>query len=207
MMICCSSNNNIKQLLILDEADRCLDLGFSSTLNSILENLPQQRQTLLFSATHEGMYNNNKLKDLARLSLRSESTKIVNIYNSNHSNNEYSIKDNKNNRNENNDDRIQNSAPTPNRLLQKYMIVQSSSKLNMLWSFLKTHLNKKVLIFFSTCKQVQFFHELFKKLRPGVPVRMLHGNLRQSKRMLTFHEFSDNKVSKMVLFATDVASR
>lgn len=36
---------------MLDEADRCLDMGFEKTMNSIIENLPPKRQTLLFSAT------------------------------------------------------------------------------------------------------------------------------------------------------------
>lgn len=36
---------------MLDEADRCLDMGFEKTMNSIIENLPLERQTLLFSAT------------------------------------------------------------------------------------------------------------------------------------------------------------
>lgn len=36
---------------MLDEADRCLDMGFEKTMNSIIENLPPERKTLLFSAT------------------------------------------------------------------------------------------------------------------------------------------------------------
>lgn len=40
------------QLLVLDEADRILDMGFAATLDAILDNLPHKdRQTLLFSAT------------------------------------------------------------------------------------------------------------------------------------------------------------
>jgi superfamily II DNA/RNA helicase len=39
------------EFLVLDEADRMLELGFSSQLNRILEELPLNRQTLLFSAT------------------------------------------------------------------------------------------------------------------------------------------------------------
>ncbi|XAH21823.1 DEAD/DEAH box helicase [Xylophilus sp. GW821-FHT01B05] len=38
-------------LLVLDEADRLLDLGFSEELNRVLALLPQQRQNLFFSAT------------------------------------------------------------------------------------------------------------------------------------------------------------
>src|SRR3984893_17829682 len=37
--------------LVLDEADRLLDLGFAVELTSIIERLPQRRQNLLFSAT------------------------------------------------------------------------------------------------------------------------------------------------------------
>lgn len=39
------------QQLVLDEADRMLDMGFQEALDAILEYVPSQRQTLLFSAT------------------------------------------------------------------------------------------------------------------------------------------------------------
>jgi len=39
------------QTLVLDEADRMLDLGFARELNAVFAALPTQRQTLLFSAT------------------------------------------------------------------------------------------------------------------------------------------------------------
>ena len=39
------------QTLVLDEADRMLDLGFARELNAVFAALPAQRQTLLFSAT------------------------------------------------------------------------------------------------------------------------------------------------------------
>jgi ATP-dependent RNA helicase DDX10/DBP4 len=52
------------QILAIDETDRVLDLGFSRTLNAIIDGLPHKRQTLLFSATQ---YKN--IKKLARLHL------------------------------------------------------------------------------------------------------------------------------------------
>ena len=45
---------------VLDEADRILDMGFAQAMNAIVENLPSERQTLLFSAT-QTKYVMNKL--------------------------------------------------------------------------------------------------------------------------------------------------
>lgn len=42
--------NNLLSL-VLDEADRCLDLGFMGTMDAIVANLPKTRHTMLFSAT------------------------------------------------------------------------------------------------------------------------------------------------------------
>ncbi|KAK9886414.1 hypothetical protein WA026_016693 [Henosepilachna vigintioctopunctata] len=53
------------EILILDEADRLLDLGFQNTLNTILSYFPRQRRTGLFSATQT-----NEVKDLIRAGLR-----------------------------------------------------------------------------------------------------------------------------------------
>jgi ATP-dependent RNA helicase DDX49/DBP8 len=39
------------QFLVLDEADRLLEVGFEQEIRVVLENLPSTRQTLLFSAT------------------------------------------------------------------------------------------------------------------------------------------------------------
>ncbi|UNI16788.1 RNA helicase [Purpureocillium takamizusanense] len=53
------------QILVLDEADRIMDMGFRSAVDALVEHLPKTRQTLMFSATQS-----KKVSDLARLSLK-----------------------------------------------------------------------------------------------------------------------------------------
>ena len=55
------------QVLVLDEVDRMLDMGFKREVDEIIRNLPRKKQTLLFSATVT-----KSLKDLARINMSKE---------------------------------------------------------------------------------------------------------------------------------------
>lgn len=69
--------------LILDEADRMLDMGFINDIRKILEVLPKQKQTLLFSATYseeikklsDRLLNSPVLIEVARRNTASETVK------------------------------------------------------------------------------------------------------------------------------------
>ncbi|GJT90404.1 DEAD-box ATP-dependent RNA helicase 32 [Tanacetum coccineum] len=95
-------------------------------------------------------------------------------------------------------------AATPTRLRQKVMLVPLDQKLDMLWSFIKNHLNSRILVFLSSCKQVRFVYEAFKKLRPGIPLKCMHGRMKQIKRMFIMKQFVEQR---SVLFSTDVSAR
>lgn len=51
--------------LVIDEADRILEIGFEDEMRQIIKILPKERQSMLFSATQT-----TKVEDLARVSLR-----------------------------------------------------------------------------------------------------------------------------------------
>ena len=99
----------------------------------------------------------------------------------------------------------ESTTSTPKNLKQLWTPCELQDKLDVLWSFVRTHLSAKTIVFLSSCRQVQFVHEAFKRLRPGVPLRCLHGRMKQMKRLATFYEFCDAEA--MVLFSTDVAAR
>ncbi len=161
------------RLLVLDEADRILDMGFQSTLTAVVNALPKRRQTLLFSATQT-----RDVRALARLSLRTPQYIGVNQ---------------------------QSASATPVKLVHHYMLVPAEQKVDVLYSFIRTHLQAKSLVFTSSCKQVQYLHAAFSALRPGVPLLLLHGRQKQMKRLAVYTDFCAKKHA--VLFATDVAAR
>lgn len=61
------------QVMVLDEVDRMLDMGFKDEVDEILTHLPTKRQTLMFSATVT-----KSLKDLARVKMGS--TEYIQIH-------------------------------------------------------------------------------------------------------------------------------
>ncbi|MBL8520044.1 MAG: DEAD/DEAH box helicase [Betaproteobacteria bacterium] len=70
------------KMLVLDEADRMLDLGFKDDIEAIVQQTPATRQTLLFSATLDGNIARlaaSMLKDPVRIDVAGHQTKHENI--------------------------------------------------------------------------------------------------------------------------------
>ncbi|GAB4830001.1 DEAD-box ATP-dependent RNA helicase 32 [Ancistrocladus abbreviatus] len=93
---------------------------------------------------------------------------------------------------------------TPNLLHQSAIIVPLEQKLDVLWSFIKAHLNSRILVFLTTRKQVNFVFEVFKKLHSGIPLNCLQGKMNQEKRLGTYSQFCGMRA---VLFSTNVSAR
>ena len=93
----------------------------------------------------------------------------------------------------------------PKSLEQHYVVCELPRKLDVLFSFIKAHLQNKTLVFMSSCKQVRFVFETFCKMHPGIPLLHLHGKQKQMTRLATFERFTSMKHA--VLLATDIAAR
>ncbi|XP_041347387.1 ATP-dependent RNA helicase DDX55-like isoform X2 [Gigantopelta aegis] len=170
---------NVKELevLVLDEADRLLEMGFESSINSILSYLPKQRRTGLFSATQT-----EEVECLIRAGLRNPLRITVK-------------------------EKMSSKTPvqrTPASLENFYMIVNANDKLNQLIHFLRQHKKEKVMIFFSTCACVDYFTKAIQQLMKKQQVLCIHGKMKK-KRNKIFAKFRG--LNSGILVCTDVMAR
>ncbi|XP_070845754.1 ATP-dependent RNA helicase DDX55 [Chaetodon trifascialis] len=165
-------------VLVLDEADRLLDMGFLTSLNTILDHLPKQRRTGLFSATQT-----QELEKLVRAGLRNPVRITVK------------------------EKGVAATAAvqkTPSRLSNYYTICRAEDKFNSLVAFLRQHKHEKNLVFFSTCASVEYYGRALETLVKKVSVHCIHGKMK-NKRNKIFADFRTLKSG--VLVCTDVMAR
>ncbi|KAM9118808.1 ATP-dependent RNA helicase DDX55 isoform 2-T2 [Pangshura tecta] len=148
-------------VLVLDEADRLLDMGFEASLNTILDFLPKQRRTGLFSATQT-----QEVENLVRAGLRNPVRIAVK---------EKGVA-------------ASNTQKTPTRLENYYMICKADEKFNQLVHFLRQHKQEKHLVFFSTCACVEYYGKALESLVKNVKIMCIHGKMKH-KRNKIFTEF------------------
>nr|KAF6275243.1 DEAD-box helicase 55 [Pipistrellus kuhlii] len=164
-------------VLVLDEADRLLDMGFEASINTILELLPKQRRTGLFSATQT-----QEVESLLRAGLRNP----VRV----------SVKEK--------GAAASSTQKTPSRLENHYMVCKADEKFNQLVHFLRNHKQEKHLVFFSTCACVEYYGKALEALVKGVEVMCIHGKMK-FKRNKIFMGF--RQLQSGVLVCTDVMAR
>uniref|UniRef100_A0A8C3Y809 ATP-dependent RNA helicase n=1 Tax=Catharus ustulatus TaxID=91951 RepID=A0A8C3Y809_CATUS len=154
------------QWLIIDEADRILDLGFEKDVAVILNALNAERETrqnVLLSATlSEGVTRlaDISLNDPVSISIADEIQKLpapVSQTDREASNSSNCMG--------------QENFAVPETLQQYVMVVPSKLRLVTLAAFIlqkcKFEKRHKMIIFFSSCEQVEFYHELLVKVLSG----------------------------------------
>jgi ATP-dependent RNA helicase DeaD len=159
---------NLK-MIILDEADEMLNMGFREDIDTILKEAPSERQTILFSATMP-----KEILDLTKQ----------------YQKNPVHVK-------------VAHKALTVPSVEQYYLMVNGSSKFEVLARIIDANDIKLSLVFCNTKKRVD---ELAADLQSrGYSAEALHGDLRQDQRDKVMAKFRNGQID--ILIATDVAAR
>ncbi|KAI3379484.1 hypothetical protein SNEBB_005439 [Seison nebaliae] len=164
--------------LILDEADLLLKMGFKNVLTKIFELVPKQRRTGLFSATQFDV-DKDGLEAITDAGLRNPVKVTVNELAKNE------------------------KQALPQKLHLHYAICESENKLKMVVGFLKNLLrkkegidakNRKIIIFFSTIAESEYFYECLKRYFPSneyesIKTLIIHRKLDERKRKNVLNDF------------------
>jgi ATP-dependent RNA helicase MSS116 len=166
------------QVLILDEMDRLLDMGFRDEIEKIISYMPKNRQTLLFSATvPQGVLS------AVKKFTKSDSVTVDCM------------------------DDEDPASHTNARINQSHVLLppdRAVSGVVQLILRLMDEADHKVLVFFPTTSQVAYYSSLFNK-GLGRRVLEIHAKKSQGNRSNTSDRFRQAK--KGVMFTSDVSAR
>ena len=185
-------------MLVLDEADKLLDIGFKDTIDQVLKMLPKQRRTGLFSATQT-----KGLKDIARAGMRNPVSITVQIA-TNSSSLMSTIDHSKS---------PSVALLTPVSLKNWYIKAAYDQRVAVLVNFLNCHGSGKIMVFVSTCACVDYFNLVFQALMNkecsifNLDLKFVgfHGKLSPKNRKDAYKKFVESYSGIMI--TTDVAAR
>jgi len=169
------------EVLVLDEADRVLDLGFKDDLQKILGRLPKQRRTGLFSASVS-----EAVGEIVRVGLRNPVKIAVKVKSA-----------------------AGDDKRTPASLQMSYLLTQPSHKFPALLSLLSQldPTPQKTIVYLSTCAAVDYFQHILSALLPSqFSLLPLHGKHPPNVRQKNFSKYI-TAVTPTILLTTDVAAR
>ncbi|KAI0193735.1 putative DEAD/DEAH box helicase [Xylaria flabelliformis] len=172
------------EMLVLDEADRLLDLGFKVDLQGILSRLPKQRRTGLFSASV-----GEAVSEIIRVGLRNPVKISVRV------------------KTKSGD--VIEERKTPASLQMTYLITPSQKKLPSAIRLLENLEPRPLrsIVFLSTCAAVDYFSHILPALLPeGFQLNILHGKQDTKVREKGVSKFL-NATEPSILLTTDVAAR
>lgn len=175
------------EILILDEADRLLGMGFEKQINSIISHLPKLRRTGLFSATQtEAVEELSKagLRNPVRVEVRAEAKQLSGSASGNST-----------------------SSKTPSGLHIEYIECEADKKSSQLVHLLMKNKSKKIIVYFMTCASVDYWGTVLPRLSclKSFSLISLHGKMKQSAREKALASFIS--LSSGILLCTDVAAR
>jgi len=168
------------KILVLDEMDALLDMGFKNDIMQLLSYLPRRRQTMLFSATLP-----RKLKRSLGDVMGKDYQEIICV-------DEKDIK-----------------TSTNARVEQYYMMLPSMDHyVSTLTKIVQEEINRnsKIVIFLPTTKFVAFFATYFEKAMDMPNIYRLHSRMSQSARQRASQAFRTIR-NRAVLVTTDISSR
>jgi ATP-dependent RNA helicase MSS116 len=170
---------NTVDVLILDEMDRLLDMGFRDAIQNILQYIPRERQTLLFSATVP-----KEVKQMINFCIKPDFIHVDCI---------------------NDEDP---STQTVNTVEQTHLILPKdklvTGVVQTVLHVMKTNENHKILVFFPTTSQVAYYSDVFNK-GLGYRVLEIHSKKDQNVRSRTSEQF--RQAARSVMFTSDVSAR
>jgi ATP-dependent RNA helicase DDX55/SPB4 len=172
--------------LVMDEADRLLDLGFKEDLQKIISRLPKQRRTGLFSASMS-----EAVDQLIRVGLRNPIRIAVKVK-ARATGEHGKIEDKR----------------TPASLQMSYLVTPPSHKIPAMKKILSSlqPQPQKSILYLSTCYSVDYFQHVLPEVLQGYAIIPLHGKHPDKVRRKNFNKFVDS-VTPSILLTTDVAAR
>lgn len=168
-------------VLVLDETDRMLDMGFKKEVDEIIRYLPKNRQTLLFSATVP-----DELRKVMAATMKKDFITVDCI--------------------QNNSEHTNSQVEQSHVIIKDDSKRMVTGTVEILMNIIQTRdtAPTKMVVFFPTSNMVAFYAALFRN-GLGIPVFELHSRKSQAFRTKTADKF--RKHNSGILFTSDVSAR